>query len=127
VPAIRPRARGSRPTYAAGSGPAAPPAAGTCPRTRSGSASRARGTAGRVAPLFPNRVLRRDTEKRRAEPPRLALCRHLALLHRLEERRLRLRRGAVDLVGEKEGRGNSAGPELHIGLALVEDRRAGHV
>ena len=56
-----------------------------------------------------------------------ALDRHLPLLHRLEQRRLRLRWGAVDLVGEEEVGEDRAGPELEVGLALVVDRGAGHV
>jgi hypothetical protein len=55
----------------------------------------------RVRPLELDRVLRREDEERPLERPRRPLGRHLVLLHRLEERRLRLRRGAVDLVGEQ--------------------------
>ena len=46
---------------------------------------------------------------------------HLALLHALEERGLRLRRGAVDLVDEKDVREDGARPELELVRALVED------
>ena len=53
--------------------------------------------------------------------------RHLPLLHRLEQRRLRLRRGAVDLVREEEVREDRARPELEVAVALVPDRRARHV
>src|SRR5439155_7800616 len=42
-----------------------------------------------------------DDEEQLREPERPALDRHLALGHRLEERRLRPRRGAVDLVGNR--------------------------
>ena len=58
------------------------------------------------------------------EPMARALDRHLPLLHRLEQRGLRLRRGAVDLVGEQQVREDRAGPELEVGVALVPDRRA---
>ena len=54
---------------------------------------------------------------------RLAADRHLALLHRLEQRALHLRRRAVDLVGEQEV--GEHGPERDLELAelLVEDPR----
>jgi hypothetical protein len=58
---------------------------------------------------------------------RRPLDRHLPFLHRLEQRRLRLRRGAVDLVGEEKVGEDRPRPELEVGLALVVDRRAGHV
>jgi hypothetical protein len=47
-------------------------------------------------------VLGREHHEGRLERMRLALDRHLRLLHHLEERRLRLRRRAVDLVGEQQ-------------------------
>src|SRR6185436_19926582 len=81
----------------------------------------------RVRPLVLDRVLRRDDEKRRLEAVRDSLDRRLALLHRLEQRRLRLRRGAVDLVGEEEVREDRAGPKLEVRVALVPDRRTGDV
>jgi hypothetical protein len=56
-----------------------------------------------------------------------ALDRHLPLLHGLEQCGLRLRRGAVDLVGEEEVGEDRARPELEVGVALVPDRRAGDV
>ena len=45
----------------------------------------------RVRPLVLDRVLRRDDEERLLELVRHAVDRHLRLLHRLEQRRLRLR------------------------------------
>ena len=77
-----------------------------------------------IRPLVLDRVLRREHEERRLEPVRRVLDRHLALLHRLEQRRLRLRRGAVDLVGEQEVGEDGAGPEDELGRPLVEDLRA---
>ena len=53
-----------------------------------------------------------------------ALDRDLTLLHRLEQRRLRLRRGAVDLVGEEEVGEDRPVPELEVGVPLVPDRGA---
>ena len=55
---------------------------------------------------------------------RVPVGRHLLLLHRLEERRLRLRRGAVDLVGEQQVGEHGARLEAEDGVALVVDRRA---
>ena len=78
----------------------------------------------RIGPLVLDRVLGRDDEERRLQPVRLALDRHLALLHRLEERGLRLRRSAVDLVGEEEVREDRARPELEVDVPLVPDGRA---
>ena len=66
----------------------------------------------------------RDDEERRLERVRSSLDRHLALLHGLEERRLRLRRRAVDLVREQQVREDRPGPELEVGVALIPDRRA---
>ena len=58
---------------------------------------------------------------------RRPLDRHLLLLHRLEKRRLRLRRRPVDLVGEHDVREDRPSPELEVGGSLVEDRRPGDV
>ena len=66
----------------------------------------------RVRALILDRVLGRDHEERRVEDAGLALDRHLALRHRLEQRRLGLRRRAVDLVGKQEVRKDRARPEL---------------
>jgi len=56
----------------------------------------------RIRALVLDRVLRREHDEGSRQQPRLALGRHLALLHRLEQRSLRFRWGAVDLVGEEE-------------------------
>ena len=55
-----------------------------------------------------DRVLRRDHEERGGQRPRDAVDRDLALLHALEQRRLRARRGAVELVGEHDVREHRA-------------------
>ena len=54
------------------------------------------------------RVLRRDDEERVGELVRAAVDGDGALLHRLEQRRLRPRRRAVDLVGEQDVREDDA-------------------
>jgi hypothetical protein len=56
-----------------------------------------------------------------------AVDRDLALLHAFQERRLGLRRGAVDLVDEEEVREDGPRPELELVRALVEHVHAGHV
>ena len=47
------------------------------------------------------RVLRRDDEERIGQRMGRPVERHLLLFHRLQQRALRTRRGAVDLVGEQ--------------------------
>ena len=81
----------------------------------------------RVRPLVLDRVLRRDHEERRLERMRRVLDRHLPLGHRLEQRGLRLRRSAVDLVAEEQVREDRAGTKLEVARALVVHRGAGDV
>ena len=50
-----------------------------------------------------------------------------ALAHRLQQRRLRFWRGAIDLVSEKYVRENRTGDELEFLLVLVVDRHADDV
>ena len=78
----------------------------------------------RVGALVLDRVLGREDDERRLEQVRDAFDRHLPLLHRLEQRRLCLRRRAVDLVGEEQIGEDRARAELELALPLVEDRRA---
>ena len=56
----------------------------------------------RIRPLGLDRVLRRHHEERIGNGMRVVADRHLVLLHDLEQRRLHLRRRAVDLVREEE-------------------------
>ena len=74
--------------------------------------------------LLLDRVLGREQEERRGEPARDAVHGHLPLGHRLEERRLRLLGGAVDLVDEHDVGEDRPRPELEVARLLVEDRRA---
>ena len=87
------------------------------------------GLGQRVGALHLERVLRGEHEERRLEREPLAGDRDLVLLHRLEQARLGLGRGAVDLVGEDEVREDRAGLEAEDALAalLDEDVRAGDV
>jgi hypothetical protein len=55
----------------------------------------------RIGAFHFDRVLRREHEKRLRQSVRLASDSHFAFLHRLEQRRLRLRRRAIDLIGEQ--------------------------
>ena len=62
----------------------------------------------RIRAFLLDRVLRREHEQRPLEIEAHAADRDLILLHRLEQRRLRLRRRAVDLVGEDDVREDRA-------------------
>ena len=75
----------------------------------------------RVRALVLDRVLRREHEERVRQRLRPALDRHLPLLHRLQQRGLRLRRRAVDLVGEQHVREHRPAPERQ--LAAAQRRR----
>ena len=77
--------------------------------------------------LVLDRVLRGDDEERIGHLVGDAVDRRLALLHRLEQARLRLRRRPVDLVGEDDLAHDRARPELELLGLLVVDRQAGHV
>ena len=78
-----------------------------------------------------DRILRREHEERFGQLIRLAGRGHAVLLHRLEQRGLRLRRGAVDFVGEHDAGENRARLELEDALSgavlFLEQLRAGDV
>src|SRR6516225_698507 len=77
-----------------------------------------------IRPLVLDRILRRDDQEAVGEGMRPAVERDLALLHRLEEGRLGLGRGAVDLVGEQHlGEDRPARQRESVSLE-VEDVRA---
>ena len=81
----------------------------------------------RVGALELDRVLAREDEERVGQRARRAEERDGALLHRLEHRGLRLRGGAVDLVGEEDVAEDRAGLEDHLAAAVrggLEDVRA---
>ena len=81
----------------------------------------------REGALVLDRVLRRHDEERLGELVGRAVDGDLMLLHRFEECGLRLRRRAVDLIGEDDLAHDRPGPELESAGALVEDRDAGDV
>jgi hypothetical protein len=74
-----------------------------------------------------HRVLGRDQEERLGQRVARAVHRDLALLHRLEQRRLRARRGAVDLVRQQHVREHRSLPELEGQLFRVVEGDSGHV
>jgi hypothetical protein len=74
----------------------------------------------RIGAFELDRVLRREHVERFGQRVGLALHRHAVLLHRLEERRLRLRRGAVDFVGEHDVGEDRAGREHHLPRPVAE-------
>lgn len=80
----------------------------------------------RIRSLLVDRVLRREHEERFGERVRLARGRHLLFLHGFEHRGLRLRRRAVDLVGEDDVREDRSLLEDEVAprLALADDLRA---
>ena len=79
-----------------------------------------------VRPLELDRVLRGKDGERRREGMAHAVHSHDALLHRLEERGLGLRRRAIDLVREHQVREDGAGPEREI-VRPREDAHARNV
>ena len=83
----------------------------------------------RIGAFELDRVLRGQHEERPLELVGAAGGRDVVLLHRLEQRRLRLGRRAVDLVGQDDLREDRARdePQAAQAVALVEDLGAGDV
>src|SRR3546814_9397809 len=78
----------------------------------------------RDALLF-DRILRREHGEARTQRVRLAINRHMPFLHRLEQRGLRLRRSAVNLVGEQQlGEDRPLGQSEARRLEVEEDRKS---
>ena len=71
----------------------------------------------RVGAFLLDRILRRENMERPRQVVTLSGDRHMILLHRLQERRLRARAGAIDLVGEQELRENGPLDEAEGALA----------
>ena len=74
-----------------------------------------------------DRVLGREEQERKRKLARDPVDGHLTLGHRLEERRLGLRRRPVDLVHEHDVGEDRAGPKLEVPRPLVEYREPGDV
>src|SRR3954465_445302 len=68
----------------------------------------------RIGALLLDRILRREHEQRPLERVADAVHGHLVFLHRLEERRLCLRRRAVDFVGEDHVGEDRSGDEADL-------------
>ena len=85
----------------------------------------------RVSPLQLNRVLRRQHKERRRQFIDVPPHRAAPLLHRLQHRRLRLRRSAIDLVSQHhvaEDRSLHEGPlAVAGGDVLLDDVRPGNI
>ena len=73
------------------------------------------------------RVLGRDDEEGLGQGAGLALDGHLALLHGFEQCALRLRGGAVDLVGQDQLRKDRAWQEAELAALAFVDRNPGDV
>ena len=78
----------------------------------------------RERPLVLDGIFGCEQQERVRQLSRDAVDRDLALGHRLEQRGLRLRRRAVDLVDEDDVREDRAGPKLELPRPLVEDGEA---
>ena len=79
----------------------------------------------RIGAFHFDRILRGEHEERPVERARLAADGDAALLHRFEQRGLRLRRGAVDFVGEQQVAEDRPRLELEARMAVpVVDRRS---
>ncbi len=76
----------------------------------------------RIGALHLDRVLRRHHHEGAGQLVALAVDGDLALLHRLEQRGLRLGRGAVDLVADHHLREDGTRLELEVTALLVPDR-----
>ena len=74
----------------------------------------------RIRPFGVERILRREHHERPRQQQGLALQADLMLLHDLEERALRLRRRAVDLVGQQDVREHR--PAHHPHRMRLRDR-----
>src|SRR2546425_503345 len=81
----------------------------------------------RVRAFVLDRGLGRDHEERWVEAERLALEGRLSLLHRFEERALRLRRRAVDLVRQEDVREDRAAPQHEVAGLPIEHVRPSNV
>jgi hypothetical protein len=81
----------------------------------------------RIGSLLLDRILRRDDHESRGELVRGAVDRDRAFLHRLEQRGLRLRRRAVDLVREQELREDRSALQVELARLEVEEVRADDV
>ncbi len=81
----------------------------------------------RIRSFLFDRVLRGDRDEGAIERIGHAIHRHLSLLHRLQQRRLRLGRGSIDLVAEQQVREDWSAVERELAALHVEDAVPGDV
>ena len=81
----------------------------------------------RIGAVVLHRILRRDHHERLRQRPGAAVDGHLHFVHGFEQRRLRLRRGAVDLVGQQKIREHRPWLEFEFLRVRVVDGDADHV
>ena len=86
-----------------------------------------RGLRQRIGAVELHRVLRGDAQERRGQGARLAVHRHLLLGEPLQQRGLRARRGAVDLVGDQHVGEDGAGLEAERAVLGIEEGGADDV
>ena len=82
------------------------------------------GVGQRLGPGGAHRVLRRQDDKRHRQRPGQAIDRHLPFFHRLQQRRLRLAGGPVDLICQQQIRHNCAGFILQARRLAIVDGEA---
>jgi hypothetical protein len=73
------------------------------------------------------RILRGDHEERLGQRHRLPIERDLMLFHGLEQRALRLRRGAIDFVGQHQLRENRTALKAELTRVAIVHRHTEHV
>ena len=81
----------------------------------------------RIRPVMLDRILRREHEKRFRQRVRVVVDGDLRFVHRLQQRRLRFRRRAVDLVGHDDIREDRPGLEFEFLRHGIEHADADHV
>jgi hypothetical protein len=81
----------------------------------------------RIGAVLLDRVLRRHHHEQLGQAEACAPDAHLALFHRLEQRRLHLRRRAIDLVGEHQVAEQRPGAEFERAGLGAKDLGAGDV
>src|SRR5579883_18877 len=74
-----------------------------------------------------DRVLSSQDDKWLGKSIGRAVNRHLSLFHTFEERRLCLRSGSINLIGQDDLGDDRAGAILELLLTLIVDRNAGHI
>ncbi len=81
----------------------------------------------RIRTVVLHRILGRDHQKRLRQFVRMRVDGNLAFVHGLEQRRLRLRRGAVDFVGQQDVGEHRAALEFEFVFERRINRNADHV